>query len=75
MIDDSENLPAPIWSGSFTVYGVEVKCHVLDDGQRIIEAESVDALFVEMAGDAPDGMPDFPKELVAFCAGKGVPDG
>ena len=74
MNDDSENLPAPIWSGSFTIFGIEIKCHVLDNGQRIIEEGSMEALFEAMAADASDGVPDFPEGLAAFCAGNGVPD-
>lgn len=45
---DTPALPTSIWSGSFRVYGVDVKCHVLDDGQRVIEADSVAALFEAM---------------------------
>ena len=31
-------LPRSVWQGSFFLYGVAIKCHTLDDGQRIIEA-------------------------------------
>lgn len=59
-------LPTPVWSGSFTVFGVEVKCHVLDSGARIIEEDSVVALLDAMSGSGPsdgDGM----AELLTFC--------
>ncbi len=46
---ESDDIPTAIWSGSFTLGGVEMKCHVLDDGKRIIEAGSVAALFNAMA--------------------------
>ena len=31
------------------MFGVEVRCHVLEDGQRIIEADSIARLFGAMA--------------------------
>ena len=49
-----ERLPRPVWSGSFHVFGVEVKCHCLDDGQRIIEADSMARLLEAMA--SPSGV-------------------
>lgn len=42
-------IPQSIASATFTVFGVEVRCHVLDDGQRIIEEESVEALLEAMS--------------------------
>lgn len=47
MTDD--NLPTAIWSGSFTLFGVEINCHTLSDGQRIIEADSVADLLEAMS--------------------------
>ena len=43
MSDDT--LPKPVWSGSFMLGDVEMRCHVLDDGSRIIDASSLDALW------------------------------
>lgn len=44
-----------IWEGSFRIFGVEVRCHVLSDGRRIIEADSINALLEAMAtGNAAD---------------------
>lgn len=42
------DLPKAIWEGSFKVLGVEVKCFTLDDGTRIIEAESFHNLMDAM---------------------------
>lgn len=42
-----------VWQGSFTILGVELRCHVLSDGQRIVEAESMVALLAAMAEPAP----------------------
>jgi hypothetical protein len=49
----SDDLPACIWSGSFNICGVEMRCHVLSDGQRIIEAESMERFLAAMDGSAP----------------------
>lgn len=45
---DETRIPAAIWEGSFHLLGVEVKCVQLDNGQRIIEAESFHALMRAM---------------------------
>ena len=44
-----------IWSGTFTMYGVEVRCHTLDDGRRVIEADSVKEIFRALAEGAEAG--------------------
>ncbi len=46
----ADDIPVTIWSGSFRLFGVEVKCHTLSNGQRVIEADSVEELF-EVMGD------------------------
>jgi len=48
-------LPKPRWSGSFDLFGVTVRCHVLEDGRRIIEAESMAALLAAMESGAEPG--------------------
>lgn len=51
-----DDLPTPTWSGSFRLYGVDVKCHTLSDGRRIIEADSLAALLEAMASSGqPSG--------------------
>lgn len=59
----SEVHPNAIWSGSFRVFDVEVKCHTLADGRRIIEAESFHKLMEAVR--APGDMRDDP-DVVAF---------
>jgi hypothetical protein len=49
MSETPDDVPTAIWSGSFMLGGVEMRCHVLDNGQRVIESESVGALFEAMA--------------------------
>jgi hypothetical protein len=46
------DIPKSVWSGSFNVFGVELKCRVLNNGQRIIEADSMADFFNSLADDA-----------------------
>ena len=48
------DIPESVWSGSFILLGVEVKCHTLSNGERIIEADSFDKLMDAMAGGTVD---------------------
>ena len=60
------DIPTAIWSGSFNLFGVDIQCHTLSDGQRIIEAESVEKLIEGMAQGAsisPATFEDFSKWL------------
>lgn len=41
----SAELPKAVYSSELVICGVTLKCHVLDDGQRVIEADGVEALF------------------------------
>jgi hypothetical protein len=38
-----------IWHGTFNVLGVDLDCHVLSDGSRIIEQTSLNALMEKLA--------------------------
>jgi hypothetical protein len=49
----SDNLPQAVWSGVIKIAGLELKCHVLEDGRRIIEADSLNA-FLEALGNDGD---------------------
>lgn len=53
MTNQSDILPTVVWSGTFRVFGVDVQCHRLSDGQAIIEADSMVQLIEAM--DAPAG--------------------
>ena len=62
------NVPQAIWSGSFTVFGTEIKCHMLEDGTRIIEEDSLIEFFNSKTGEADEG--DM-KKLLAWINGLG----
>ena len=44
-----------VWTGQFVVCGVPLTCHVLEDGSRIIEKQSMEAFFgwLEAGGMPP----------------------
>lgn len=70
----NDTLPAVVWSGTMRLFGVELVCHVLDNGQRIIEQESMFAFFDAMADPnsfAPED--DDIGKLSEFISGKGIP--
>lgn len=39
------SIPRAIASATFTIFGVTLHCHVLDDGTRVIEEQDVAALI------------------------------
>ena len=56
-------LPKVVKTGEFNLYGVTVKCHVLDNGRRVLEDESL-ALLFERMGDCSG---DYKGDIEAFC--------
>jgi hypothetical protein len=38
---------------TFTVWGVQMRCHVLNDGQRVIDAEDAQKFFTMLEEGAP----------------------
>jgi hypothetical protein len=46
-------IPKAVWSGVISVFGVDLRCSVLDDGRRVIDAEDSAKLFAAMEDDAP----------------------
>ena len=60
-----DTIPKAVWSGTFTIFGVELKCHVLDDGRRVIDMESMEKLFAAMADGTTDTS-NIDKECAAF---------
>lgn len=46
--DDNETIPSVIASSTIKIFDVELKCHILDNGARVIEQESMEKLFETM---------------------------
>ena len=55
MAEVVEGVRTSVSQASFHLFGVELKCHVLSDGSRIIEEGSFVELFKAM--EAPDAGP------------------
>lgn len=49
-------MPEAVWEGTFSVGGMSLTVYVLDDGRRIIGAESFAALFGGSTSVTPDAM-------------------
>jgi hypothetical protein len=67
----TEEVPHSVWQGSFKLFGVDVKCHVLSNGQRIIEADSMKEILAAMQGDKdlPPSADDDPAALAKWLHG------
>lgn len=48
------DIPVAVWSGSFRLFGVDVKCHRLSDGRNIIEEESMNKVVEAMLAGSLD---------------------
>lgn len=66
-------IPHAIAEAAFTILGVRVRCYVLDDGSRILNAEDVGELFATMASDGRPSLDD--DELQRFVAWQSGLDG
>ena len=49
----TEEIPRAIWSGTFRIWGIDLKCYVLEDGRRIIEEKSFIQFMESLANGAP----------------------
>lgn len=50
----SAEVPVAVWSGSFRLFGVDVRCHRLSDGRNIIEEGSMRDLLLAIEDGALD---------------------
>lgn len=64
--DIERDIPEAVWSGEFKMGDVTVRCYVLDNGQRIINADDLEALF--SGGPVIDH--DEIIDLARWCKGK-----
>lgn len=62
MTNTPDKAPKAIWEGEFKIFGKRLRCYVLDNGQRIIDAKDMESLFYD-GGDINDtaGLEDFTK--------------
>ena len=66
-------MKAVVWEGTFKIFGVELKCYVLGDGTRIIDSESMDALFAAMQTATPETPPGDFEAFSHWRVGKDIP--
>lgn len=65
-----EKLPKAVAEASFKLFGVTVRAYVLDDGQRILHADDVAALFEAMgSADAEATDPAEAQRYAEFLRG------
>ena len=47
-----DQIPVAVWSGTFHLFGVDIRCCVLDDGRRLIVGDDIAKLFDAMGSYA-----------------------
>lgn len=62
-------IPTSIGSGTINLFGVSVRVHVLDNGQRVIEQESVVQLLEAMATYKGEIDEDELNQFARWCKG------
>ena len=38
-------IPNAVWEGTFNLFGVPLRCYVLDDGRRLINADDMQMMY------------------------------
>ena len=39
------DIPNAVWEGTFTLFGIEMRCYVLDTGQRVMDGKDLAKFF------------------------------
>lgn len=52
----SDEIPHSVWRGSFRLLGLDIRCHVLSDGRRVVESDSFQGLLDAMADEFPSAV-------------------
>ena len=65
-------LPVAVWTGTVTLMGEPLTFHVLDDGMRIIEAESLER-FMKALASGPAPTTEEIGEFIGFMHARGLP--
>jgi hypothetical protein len=68
----TESQPKAIWEGEIVVMGIPLRCFVLEDGRRIIDADSMVDFLESLVNLQPGTDSEF-AELVQFLHGGGIP--
>lgn len=63
-------IPKSIAESEIVLFGVTLHCHVLDNGERIIDQEDVDRLFEALEiTDSREAKSEAMETLARFCRG------
>jgi hypothetical protein len=47
----ADTLPRAVWEGTFKFFGIDLRCYVLEDGRRIIDADDLGKMYeADIAG-------------------------
>jgi hypothetical protein len=68
-------IPHAIWSGEFSIGSLTLKCHVLSDGRRVIEQESVADFmnWLEHGDIRREEFEGFAEQFATWARGTGIP--
>lgn len=66
-------IPTAVWTGTFTLFGVDVRCSVLDNGQRVVHSEDVHRMFIAMADESRDYGPGDIEAFSRWQRGEEIP--
>lgn len=69
----SRKIPKAVWEGDIDIMGIKLKCFVLDDGRRIIDANSMAEFIAAMADPSQQMAPDDIIEMVKFLRSDDIP--
>lgn len=62
---DPDIIPKAIWEGTVTIAGVTLRCYMLDNHQRIFNADDVQEFYEKMLSDDGPDLTD--EELVPLA--------
>lgn len=65
-MSEETELPQSIGFGELQIGSVTLRCHMLDNGQRVIEKEGIEQLFSEDFGLTPE----MAEQIVRFIRGE-----
>ena len=70
-----DDLPTAVWSGTFSIFGVELRCHTLSNGERVIDVDSVHAFTKALEAEREStGLGRRPVAAVQAMEGRGMSD-
>jgi hypothetical protein len=66
-------IPVAVWQGTIELFGIKVTVAVLEDGRRIIEKKSMEALVAYIFSPEKKLSQEDAEQLAKLAKGKGIP--